>query len=482
VSGKDAEARSRVIWAIALVAAMVAWLAPAAFAADSIYWSRSGVSIRVGNLDGSGTASNLYGGETNPLGVAIDAAAGKIYWANFGSGAIRVANLDGSGTPSTLFPGESGPEGVAINPAAGKIYWANYAGGVAGSGAIRVANLDGTGTASSLFTGENGPIGVAIDPAAGKIYWGDNNNPGAIRVGNLDGTGTASSLFTGESGPIGVAIDPAAGKIYWADNASGAIRFGNLNGSGTASNLFAGEGVPNPWGLAIDPVAGKIYWANFNSGAVRVGNLNGSGTPSNLFTESGPEFLALLRSPVGTGAPQVGGGTSVGSTLSCSQGSWAPDLLGALLYRAPRSFAYQWSLDGTGISGATSNTYTASAPGSYTCRVTATNQAGSTSQTSAAHVVTGAAPAPPPNTKITKAKINQQKHKATFRFKAIGDATGFQCKLRRLHHRKPKATWRRCDSPKHYKHLKPGHYKFKVRAVNHGVKDPTPAHKRFRIR
>ena len=108
--------------------------------------------VRVGNLDGSGTASTLFGSEANPIGVAIDPAAGKIYWADLGSccsgpGTIRVGNLDGSGTASTLFGSEAGPAGVAIDPAANKIYWGNF-----GTGAIRVGNLDGTGTAADLFT------------------------------------------------------------------------------------------------------------------------------------------------------------------------------------------------------------------------------------------------------------------------------------------------------------------------------------------
>lgn len=477
MSGKDAGIRSRAAWMVALVVAAFAWLAPAALAADSIYWTRSGGLIRLGQLDGGGTPSTLISGQTTPLGVAIDPVAAKIYWANFGvPGTVQAGNLDGAGMASSLFTGENGPEGIAINPAAGKIYWGTYQGG-----AVRVGNLDGTGTASSLFAGENGPIGVAIDLAAGKIYWTDNNNPGAIRVGNLNGTGMPTTLFTGESGPLGIAIDPAAGKIYWANKASGAIRVGNLDGTGMASSLFTGENGPE--GVAIDPGTGKIYWAAEFAGSIRVGNLNGSGTASNLFTgEGNTEFVALLHPPVGAGAPQISGGTSVGSILSCSQGMWAADLSGAQLYRAPRTFAYQWARNGTDIGGATASSYTAPSTGSYTCRVTAANQAGATSQTSPPVMVTASPPPAAPNTKITKTKINQQRDKATFRFKAVGTATGFQCKLKRAHHRKPKAVFRRCSSPKTYRHLKPGRYTFKARAKGPGGTDPTPARKRFRIK
>ena len=91
-----------------LVGVVVGLLAPAgATAADSIYWSNAGSSkIRVGNLNGSGTPADLFSStEPEPYGVAIDPAAGRIYWANYdlNLGKIRVGNLNGSGTPVDLF-------------------------------------------------------------------------------------------------------------------------------------------------------------------------------------------------------------------------------------------------------------------------------------------------------------------------------------------------------------------------------------------
>jgi DNA-binding beta-propeller fold protein YncE len=369
------------IWAALVLSAA---LPASAGAADSIYWGTGSVpgAIRVGNLDGSGIPSSLLSGESAPQGVAIDPAAGRIYWADAGStsssGAVRVANLDGS-SPSTLFTDGHGPSGVAIDPAAGKIYWSDAFGA-----AIRVGSLNG-GSPSYLFTGEGSPRGVAIDPAAGKIYWADNRS-GAIRVGNLNGSGTPSSLFTGESNPYGVAIDPASGKIYWADSVPGAIRVGNLDGTGSPSSLFTGN--HNPTGIAVDPAAGKIYWTDFGTGAIWVGNIDGQGAGTLFTGESDLAFLALLRAPGGTGAPQITGGYKLGSTLSCSQGEWASDLTGAFLFHAPQTYSYQWLDGGTPIPGATSSTYMVTRfLGLYQCRVTATNAGGSTSQTSPYHSV-----------------------------------------------------------------------------------------------
>ena len=286
-----------------------------------------------------------------------------------------------------------------------------------------------------------------------------------------------------------MAIDPAAGKIYWADN-SGAIRVGNLNGTGSPQNLgtnYASEDLPQ--GVAIDPAAGKIYWTDVSSGAIRVGNLNGTGSPQNLGTnytsENAPDFAALLRAPSGLGAPVITGGASVPSALHCSQGTWAADLLGAFLYRAPRSFTYQWSVGGKDITGATTNSYTATAPGSYSCHVTATNAAGNASQASASFTVnsfTVNSPKPP-KPQITKARISSKHHTAKFTFRAAS-ASSFQCALvkrpKGKHKKKPKPKYRACKSPKTYKHLKPGKYTFQVRALTGGVPG-TPASKNFKI-
>jgi hypothetical protein len=63
-------------------------------------------------------------------------------------------------------------------------------------------------------------------------------------------------------------------------------------------------------------------------------------------------------------------------------------------------FAYQWNVNGSDIAGASASSYMASAAGSYACRVTATNQAGSGAQTSAGQVVSATASAVPTKTVI----------------------------------------------------------------------------------
>jgi DNA-binding beta-propeller fold protein YncE len=78
-------------------------------AAGKIYWTDLNAgTVRVGPLGGStvGAAQTLFNSST-PSGPAIDPTTNKIYWTSWTSGlGIRVGNRDGTGTVSTLFGGE----------------------------------------------------------------------------------------------------------------------------------------------------------------------------------------------------------------------------------------------------------------------------------------------------------------------------------------------------------------------------------------
>jgi DNA-binding beta-propeller fold protein YncE len=398
--------RPRVPWALGAASLLWLFFATSALGGDRVYWANYGNdTISFANLDGSGGGGQLSTAgapASGPHGVAIDPAAGRIYWANYGNNTIAFANLDGSGGGqlSTAGAPASGPTGVAINPAAGRIYWANSS-----NNTIAFANLDGSGGGQLSTAGAtvSTPEGVAIDPATGRIYWPNAGN-NTIAFANLDGSGGGGQLSTaGATVNVaeGVAIDPAAGRIYWANyHSNDTISFANLDGSGGGGQLStAGAPASGPVGVAIDPAAGRIYWANFSNNTIGFANLDGSGGADLSIagaTARSSNSPALLKAPSGAGAPALAGGGQVGEQISCSQGSWAPDLLSSFLYRAPRSFTYQWRKDGSDIAGATQATYTPTSPGEYSCRVTATNQAGSTSQTSAPRTVSETPPPPEP--------------------------------------------------------------------------------------
>lgn len=177
-----------------------------------------------------------------------------------------------------------------------------------------------------------------------------------------------------------------------------------------------GATVSTPNGVAVDPAAGRIYWANAAGNKISSAGLGGGGgfdLPTLTATVDNPGFPSLLRAPAAAGAPTVSGAGAPGSTLSCSQGAWAPDLLGSFLYRAPATFAYHWLRDGSPISGATQSTFSVDTAGSYACRVTATNHAGSSSQTSASTAVFV----------LGKTKLNKRKGTASIRVDVPGSGT-----------------------------------------------------------
>lgn len=87
--------------------------------------------------------------------------------------------------------------------------------------------------------------------------------------------------------------------------------------------------------------------------------------------------LSKILPPVNTSVPAVSGTT----TLTCTMGNWT---------YAPTGYAYQWMRGATPIGGATTNTYVVTPTDSGTsvsCRVTASNAAGSTSISSNAIAV-----------------------------------------------------------------------------------------------
>jgi hypothetical protein len=360
-----------------------------------------------------------------PRGLAIDGAAGLIYWCNQGDNTIRRAPLDG-GDDETLH-GPSGvvslPGGVAVDRAARRIYWANEV-----DNTIRGGLFAGGGIANALYDTHNGvnqPGAVAIDPAAGRIYW-TNGGDNTIRGGRLAGGGPVDTLYgpsDGVNGPVGVAIDHAARRIYWTNLLDHTILGAPLTIGGGVTSLYGPtDGVSGPSGVAVDPPElvfsifigssesalsrwvspvtnwlvehwpgkrpiGRIYWANHDDNTICGAPLDGSGPVDTLYHGPdrgvyGPNFLAVLKAPVGTAPPAIWGNYSVGQLLRCSHGTWARDLPGSFLSRAPQSFRYQWTFNAADIAGATLSSYTPSAAGTYTCRVTATNQAGSTAQTS----------------------------------------------------------------------------------------------------
>ena len=98
----------------------------------------------------------------------------------------------------------------------------------------------------------------------------------------------------------------------------------------------------------------------------------------------------------------------------------------------------------------------------------------------------GGAPSAAPRTKIVKGpkkrvRTTRKRAKVKFRFRANVGGARFQCALVKLRKgKRSKAVFKSCKSPRTYK-LKPGRYRFKVRAIADGRVDRTPATRAFRV-
>jgi DNA-binding beta-propeller fold protein YncE len=403
---------ARRISSISLAVAFLSIAAQSATAADSVYWvdyNRSAIS-HAGIAGGGAADIPITGAElVSPYGIALDPAEGKLYWTNYNTDSIGVANLDGSDASllNTTGATVAGPSSLAIDPNTRRIYWAN-AQSTPGPGAdsIAYANLNGSGGGDVNTTGATveEPYSVAIDPAGGRVYWANVFDiTDSISYANLDGSGGEDLDTTGATvdAPIGLAIDGTSHRIWWGNSAGKSI--GNASVGGGEGGGFELAGIA-PEGIALDAAANRIYWADGTAHLIGFASLTGEGQGAIDTTGIKPEYPAfpvLLKTPVNTTPPTItkepkaiavpakskkGGPPFVegqDQSFSCSQGSWAPDLYEASLYRAPHSFSYQWLRNERPIAGATSSSYAATEVGDYSCRVTATNGAGPTAQESA---------------------------------------------------------------------------------------------------
>ena len=161
-----------------------------------------------------------------------------------------------------------------------------------------------------------------MDSATNRIYWANANPVNVISWANLNGSGGGNINTTGATvdNPHGVAIDPLTNRIYWANvgaNLTGqTISWASLSGSGGGNLVTTGATVSTPVGVAIDTDTRRIYWGNWGANSISWANLDGSGggnlsTPG--ATKNGSRSPALLKTPVGTGAPSISGGTTIGS-------------------------------------------------------------------------------------------------------------------------------------------------------------------------
>ena len=413
--------------ALALIATLL--IASRAEAAETLYWNNySGDpdSIGFAGIDGLGGGAVNLGGVVldGTEGNAYDSVTNRLFVASYANDTIVALDLAGAGGSVFTAPGApvANPEGLVVDPEARMVYWINTDGET-----ISWARLDGSaGGLVNLGGSKVDAYRLSLDPVAKRLYWFDEQAKTIVSVSVAGGTVTPLNTAgtTPETSSSGVAVEPGLGKVFWLNESLEGVSWANLNGSGGGDIAVGGTAFDGPYGLVVDAAAGRIYWANYSAGETRSNalgflNLAGGSAAINVPTApvDGPQDPVLIKPPAITAAPAITRGTKAArAQLTCPTGTWAADAPGAFAYRSPRTYAYQWTRGGAPLAGAVGSTLAAKAAGSYTCTVTATNQAGSASSTSAPITVKAAKFKLVVKTKKAKAKAGKL---ATFKVQTL---------------------------------------------------------------
>jgi sugar lactone lactonase YvrE len=136
-------------------------------------------------------------------------------------GRIFSLNTDGS-DPKTLVTGCRLPDGVAVDSAAGYVYWTNMGVPHRNDGSIERADLDGDNR--RFIVPEGGtftPKQLHLDKQGGKLYWSDREGMRVMRV-SLDGSQVETLIQTGEGENdrhdpsnwcVGITVDTLRGQM-----------------------------------------------------------------------------------------------------------------------------------------------------------------------------------------------------------------------------------------------------------------------------
>jgi len=264
----------------------------------------AGGRVLSANPDGSDLTTIVEEGRKLPDGLAVDIAAGHLYWTNMGNlkandGSILRSDLDGGNLITIVPPGGTfTPKQIQIEKSTAKLYWSDREG-------MRVmrANLDGSNIETLVDTSQGDPrpgpdatkwcVGISVDVERGKFYWtqkgGDNAEQGRILRASIDmpqGQTPANRqdievLYEGLPEPIDLDIDPRTRTLYWTDR--GDPPRGNTVNRAPLDVASGKRPLPEivfdhlmeGIGLALDPKGGRMFITDFG-GSIYSANLDGT--------------------------------------------------------------------------------------------------------------------------------------------------------------------------------------------------------------
>src|ERR1700720_2839731 len=124
------------------------------------------------------------------------AATGRLFVLEINAGCIHTMNPDGS-NKKTIVTDCRLPDGIAVDVAAGHIYWTNMGVPSLDDGSIERADLDGGNRKVIVPQGvTHTPKQIHLDKDSSRLYWCDREGM-RVMLANLDGSHVETLVETG---------------------------------------------------------------------------------------------------------------------------------------------------------------------------------------------------------------------------------------------------------------------------------------------
>ena len=269
--------------------------------------------------DGSDRRVIVTGGHM-PVGVAVDADAGHIYWTNMGvpnldDGSLERCDLDGGNRKVIVPQGVTHtPKQLYLDRAGRKLYWADREG-------MRMmrANLDGSEVETLVVSGDvvadrgdatKWCVGVAIDHARGQLYWtqkgSDNAGRGRIFRAGLEipagqGAATRSDIEVWRDGlpePIDLEFDEGNRRLYWTDRgdppAGNTVNRASVDAIVRLPPEVIVSHLMEAIGVALDVAGGRLFVTDLGGSVYAVG-LDGAHTQVLAYAQGNLSGVAFAK-------------------------------------------------------------------------------------------------------------------------------------------------------------------------------------------
>jgi len=237
--------------------------------------------------------------------------SGRLLFLNLSAGRILSANPDGSDLKTIINEGRKLPDGLALDVAAGHIYWTNMGDPKRNDGSIMRSDLNGKNMITIVPSGGTfTPKQLQLEKKSGKLYWSDREGMRVMRA-NLDGSEieTLVDSSAGDSRPgsdprkwcVGIAVDADGGKFYWTQKGGHHAGLGRIfrasiqvpqgqsaENRGDIELLY--DNLPEPIDLDLDLVHRTLYWTD-RGDPPRGNTVNCAPMDANTEEREGPEIL-----------------------------------------------------------------------------------------------------------------------------------------------------------------------------------------------